>query len=252
MTDESVRKRRDRFPRGLTQPEKGYRFGADPLLLASYVWPRSGESVLDLGTGCGVAGLALLLRNPGVSVTGVDISADMIECARANAALLGLQDRFFPHCLDVLDLRRAPEIRAEAFDRVMLNPPYRRPGHGREPLDTNRRESRFEHLATLQDFLQAGAYGLKNRGLLTLVHLGARLGSVFQAAASVRLEVQRMRCVHSSQLSGARLVLIQARKNGKPGLEIDPPLVLHERSHDGQSRMSRQALDFCPFLGCNP
>ena len=112
--------------------------------------------------------------------------------------------------------------------------------------------ARFEIRAELDDFLQAASFVLKNRGTLTLIYLAARLGSVFQAVASTRLEIQRMRCVHSFLHSRASLVLVQARKNGKPGLECDPPLVLYQNEAGGQTRLSKQALTLCPFLGCNP
>jgi tRNA1(Val) A37 N6-methylase TrmN6 len=248
----AIQDRRVLFPRGMMQPEQGHRFGLDPLLLASFVSVRPGENILDLGTGCGVAGLALLLRNEEARSTGVDISAEMIACATRNAERLGLAGRFEPLLLDVLELRADERIRPESFDQVMVNPPFRAPGHGREPADHGMRQARFELLAGLGDFLRAGFYALKNRGTLTLIHLAVRLGFVFQAVSAAGLEVQRMRCVHSSAHSRAKLVLIQARKNGKPGLEIEPPLVLYERDQQGRARMSGQALEFCPFLRCNP
>lgn len=49
--------------------------------------PRPGERVLDVGCGCGTTSLLLAERvTPGGSVVGVDISAPMIEVARARAA----------------------------------------------------------------------------------------------------------------------------------------------------------------------
>ena len=62
---------RDSILRGalvLEQPRRGYRFTADPLLLAGFMSlhgrrPRTGGlSLCDLGAGCGVLGLALLVR----------------------------------------------------------------------------------------------------------------------------------------------------------------------------------------------
>src|SRR5262245_2263520 len=48
--------------------------------------PRPGEAVLDVGCGCGGTTLELARRVvPGGSATGVDISAPMLERARAAA-----------------------------------------------------------------------------------------------------------------------------------------------------------------------
>ena len=46
---------------------------------------RSGGSVLDVGTGSGAIALALKDERPDLRVTGVDLSADAIAVARANA-----------------------------------------------------------------------------------------------------------------------------------------------------------------------
>jgi len=43
---------------------------------------------------------------------------------------------------------------------------------------------------------------------------------------------------------------VLARKTGRPGLRLEAPLVLYEGSGP-QTRLTRQALEFCPFLACN-
>ena len=49
------------FPSGLFQPEASFRFSADALHLADFALSalKGGETVADLGAGCGVIGLAL-------------------------------------------------------------------------------------------------------------------------------------------------------------------------------------------------
>lgn len=71
--------------------------------------------VLDVGCGPGTVALALARRAPGLSVTGIDISADMIDLAREQAAQgdLGGRVRF-----EVADGAALPFPEA-SFDRII-------------------------------------------------------------------------------------------------------------------------------------
>lgn len=74
--------------------------------------------IADLGTGSGVLLLALLSELPNASGIGTDISPAALECARANAAALGLADRAsFIAC----DFGTAL---SGSVDLLVSNPPY--------------------------------------------------------------------------------------------------------------------------------
>ena len=70
----------------LYQPKTGYRAGIDPVLLAAACPARSGEHVLELGCGVGVASLCLMARVPEVRLYGVEILPEYAQLARDNAA----------------------------------------------------------------------------------------------------------------------------------------------------------------------
>ena len=74
-----------------------------------------GASVVDVGTGSGAVALALKDERPDLRVVGVDISADAVAVARANAARLGLDVRMFTG--DLLGGMGRP-------DAVLANLPY--------------------------------------------------------------------------------------------------------------------------------
>lgn len=255
------------FPRGLTQPESGWRFSLDALLLGAFAAPRRGDRVLDLGCGCGPAGLWLLLRgvSPGVTVTGLDISPDMVRAAGDNAARLGLSDIFSAHVLDVRDVRaRAaatprpgtfhPE--PESFSHILCNPPYRPMGTGRTSPHAGRHQARSESCGTLDDFLAAAAFLLANRGTLTLIYPAPRLTALVAALAEKNLEPKTLLPVLSRPDHPVRLVLVSAVKNGGRELAVLPPLNLYRASGEadggGPGRLSGQALAFCPCLAANP
>ncbi|WP_306119517.1 MULTISPECIES: peptide chain release factor N(5)-glutamine methyltransferase [unclassified Roseitalea] len=74
--------------------------------------------ILDLGTGSGAIALAILKQVPEAVATGTDISAQALDMASANAAALGLVDRFTPLVSDWF-----AHVGGE-FDLIVANPPY--------------------------------------------------------------------------------------------------------------------------------
>lgn len=83
--------------------------------------PRDAEvRVLDLCTGSGCVGITLALERPRARVLATDASPGAVEVARANAAALGVADRFEARLGDLL----APVEGEAPFDVVVANPPY--------------------------------------------------------------------------------------------------------------------------------
>jgi release factor glutamine methyltransferase len=74
--------------------------------------------ILDLGTGTGAIALALLSALPGASALGVDISADALATAAANADMNGYGTRF-----TTLKSDWTAEVQGK-FDLIVSNPPY--------------------------------------------------------------------------------------------------------------------------------
>lgn len=70
--------------------------------------PPAGSRIADLYCGTGAIGLSLAAMNPGICVTGIEINASAVECAKMNAARGGILNcRFFcgdsSICPDVID-----------------------------------------------------------------------------------------------------------------------------------------------------
>lgn len=94
-----------RFPCGLRQPPETFRFSIDALLLAAFATnglhsrtkdPTRPKAIrmADLGTGCGVVALAALLAYPRMTAAGIELQPSLVDAARHNGAMLGLEDRF--------------------------------------------------------------------------------------------------------------------------------------------------------------
>ncbi|BBD08813.1 tRNA1(Val) (adenine(37)-N6)-methyltransferase [Desulfovibrio ferrophilus] len=243
---------REYFPRGMSQPESGFRFSMDALLLACFAPVGGAAHAVDLGCGCGVVGQGWMLRQPEADpvVTGLDVNPQMLDCAAANAVSLGLEDRYAVVRADVSAVRIDPDLSPESCDLVLCNPPYREPGTGRRPADHGRDTARFEAVAPIAAFVEAASYLLKNRKRACFIGLPERLPELLTDMLTQRLAPKRLLLVHSRVDEPARLALVEAVKNGGPGLVVEPPLVVYQ-GQGAKSCLTPQALEYCPFLVCN-
>ena len=78
--------------------------------------------VLDIGTGSGILPIAWKSHRPTDEVLGLDLQAEALELATANAERLGCTVDF--HCIDILQQQPAGGIFSAPFDVILSNPPY--------------------------------------------------------------------------------------------------------------------------------
>ncbi|HEX7519419.1 MAG TPA: methyltransferase [Candidatus Deferrimicrobium sp.] len=127
----------------IRQPERGYRFSIDSVILAGFAAPLCRGAVLDLGTGCGVMLLLLSRLAPGMLAgTGVELQEDLLDFARRNFRDNCPDGRLFAVPGDFR--REIPGIEPGSFDLVVSNPPYGRAGHGRRNPDPGKESARHE------------------------------------------------------------------------------------------------------------
>jgi tRNA1Val (adenine37-N6)-methyltransferase len=209
------------------QHQDGYRFSLDAVLLAHFCQPVSRSKVLDLGTGCGVISLVLCYRHPDIQVTGLELQPALAELARNNAQANRLENRF---AVQQGDLRRIKkELRAESCDLVCSNPPYYKTGSGRMSQEDECAFARHELTADPESVIAAAAFAVKNRGRVACIYPAERLATVLAVMVKKRLIPKRIQPVYSSpEDEQARLVMIEAMKNGGEGVRLLPPLYIYQ------------------------
>ena len=236
MTNETIDELRGHGLR-IIQPRAGYRFSLDPLLLCDFAGVRSGERVIDLGTGSGVIPLVLARQAADVAVVGVEFQEEMAGVAARNAELNGLEGRIAIVCDDVLTLRKCFPV--SSFDLVIANPPYRAPGTGKISPKGGRDRARHETTAGLADFLAAAKYLAQPSGRICFIYHVSRLVELFAEALLLKLVPLRLRMVHGSALSGARMVLVELAKGRRGDLEVLPPLFVYGNNGEHSGEMKR-------------
>ena len=210
----------------LYQRKQGYRFSIDSILLADFATIRCGNKVIDLGTGNGVLPLILAYRYPSILIIGVEIQRQMAERAARNIRLNGYEDRIMIEQMDIVST--VERFKAESFDSVICNPPYRQASSGRLSLSCEKQIARHEVKATLDDFVSAAAFLLKNKGCFACIHLGDRAVDLVSVMRSAGLEPKRLRTVHAFSDAKASMVLVEAVKGGRKGVDILPPLIIYD------------------------
>lgn len=205
------------------QARDAFPLGTDSVLLADFVNAAHAKRALDLGCGAGVLTVLLAEKASGMAVCGIDILPDSAAVCRENLAANGLD----PENIRVGDIREYRALyEAGSFDLVVSNPPYFAAGSGYSAPNDARAAARDERNCTLDDLCRAAGYLLKWGGLFAVVHRPERLSELFCALTKYGMEPKRLRLVQHKSDSAPSLVLAEAKRGGKPGLSILPPLIL--------------------------
>jgi tRNA1Val (adenine37-N6)-methyltransferase len=207
------------------QKAKGYRFSLDALLLSHFVGLRSGDRVLELGTGSGVISLMLAKLWEGVKITGIDIQEELVKMAGRSVALNGLGEK-----IEVLagDVRGIKNIFLPcSFDVVVANPPYRKADSGRINPVKEKALARHEITGTVGDFLQAAGYVLKPAGRVYMIYPAARTAELICSLRNAGVEPKRLRAIYSEEKSSGKLILVEGVKEGGEEMEVLPPLFIY-------------------------
>ena len=93
--------------------------------------------------------------------------------------------------------------------------------------DGARAAARHDAGGTLETMLRAAFLLLKNGGRLFLCYPARELVSIVCALRAHRLEPKRLRLVAQTDAHPPYLALLEAKKDARPGVAVEPALFLH-------------------------
>ena len=216
----------------IIQNKKGFCFGMDAVLLSGFVSTalegRCSETtrILDLGTGTGIIPILLRAKTKSRNLTGLEIQESVAHMAKRSVDLNDLADS-----VKIVqgDICQASSIFGKStFDIVTSNPPYMKPQGGLTNSEDEKAISRHELKCTFADVAREAAAVLKPGGKFFLVHRPERLTEIFNLLHENKLEIKRMRMVHSYKDSQATMVLIEATLGGNVFMKVEEPLIIYK------------------------
>jgi len=191
------------------QAVRGYRVSEDALILTWFSRPKPAERILDAGTGCGAIAFGLAIRQPSLTVVGLEIQKDLADRAGRGVKLNRLDDRVF---IVRGDLREADLFfRHGTFDAVVCNPPYHEPGRGRISELHEKALSRHQLMMPPEDLFRIAGRLLQSRGRLAVIYPAPGLIRIEKAMKEAGFGRSRMLWIHPHEGSEPGHVCIEAR-----------------------------------------
>lgn len=211
----------------IIQDPKRFCFGMDAVLLSDFAKVRTGEKVLDLGTGTGILPILLAGKTKGQHFTGLEIQPESAEMARRSVAYNHLEEK-----IEIVtgDIKEAGRLFQPAFfDVITVNPPYMADQCGIQNPQDAKAIARHEILCNLEDIFRESKKLLpEGKGRFYMVHRPVRLAEILLKMSQSHIEPKRIQLVHPYVDKEPVMVLIEGRSGARPGIRIEPPLILHE------------------------
>jgi tRNA1(Val) A37 N6-methylase TrmN6 len=91
--------------------------------------------------------------------------------------------------------------------------------------------ARHEVMLSLKELIESVSKALKFGGHFFMIHRPDRFAEIVSTLNDYQLEIKRVRFVHPYLNQKANHVLIEAIKNGQPGMTLEPPLILYYEKH---------------------
>ena len=224
----------------LVQNIKGLTFGTDAYLLSAFVKSSPRARAVDLGSGTGVIPMLCMANNKFSQFFAVEVQKTFADIIKENAALNGFDDKIFPICADLRDVKS--DVLGGEVDVVTANPPYMKVDSGKRNENDEKFIARHEVFGGIDDFCACAGRILNHGGKFYTVWRPDRLCDLIYALRQCKLEPKIITFVHATKDSEPSIVLIQSTKGGASGARVTRPLILHDSKEDSlKNKLSNDA-----------
>ena len=209
----------------IVQNKNYFNFSLDSVLLPSFVeiTPNT-KKILDLCTGNAPIPLILSTKTD-ASIIGVELQKEIYDLALESVKINKINNIQLIN-KDVKEIIN--DFETDFFDIITCNPPYFKNTEKSIKNDEKIKSiARHEIYVTIEDIIKISRKLLKNNGSLCLVHRTERLFEIIDLMKKNNIEPKRIQFIYPKERKNSNLVLIDGRKNGKPGVKLLYPLFVH-------------------------
>ena len=196
-----------------------YRFTSDSILLSKFARAKFGDNVADFCSGSGVVGFHFLCLHPEIShLTLFEMQQELADMSRRTAELNSFDCDIF--CTKLQDIGSGFN---DKFSLILCNPPYERGGF--ENAVYEKAVCRKEITLTLPEITEVVFYKLKFGGRVALLNRADRAAELIFLLKKRGLEPKRIQFVSGAEGDKPYIIMVEAVKGGKEGVEVLPTLV---------------------------
>lgn len=214
----------------IIQNRNKYCFTSDAAILANFVNAKNTDTVCEIGTGSGIISILVNYKCNPKKIVAFEIQKYMADMARRNLEL---------NSIKTIEIINSPiqecfnYVKQESFDIVVSNPPYQKV-FDKSLVSNNEEEaiSKHETKLTLPELVLCANKLLKFGGKFYIVYDIKRAAELIYKLKENKLEPKRMFFTSPAIDKKPILVLIEAVKGGKEGIQVLPTLITNDKDGD--------------------
>ena len=214
------------FNKKIVQDTDYFNFSLDSVLLVNFCDIRKNYKILDICSGnCPIP--LMLESKVNNKIYACEIQKEIYELGLESIKLNDLEERIDLLNMDAKELTK--KFETDTFDLITCNPPYFKLNEKSIKNDNDiKSNARHELLINLEDIFKISRKLLKNNGKLVMVHRTERLDEIIELSKKYNLNIKRIQFIYPKENEESNMIIIEAHKNGKEGLKVLPPIIVHD------------------------
>ncbi|MBO5328561.1 MAG: methyltransferase [Clostridia bacterium] len=197
-----------------------YRFTSDSVLLSRFARAKVNDNVADFCAGSGVVGYHFACLNTHIkSLTLFEMQNSLADMCERTAKINGFN---FAKTVNIKlqDIGREYD---DKFSLILCNPPYEKAGFDNDVYE--KAVCRKEITITLSEIIEVAYKKLKFGGRFAIINRADRIAELFYLLKKRGLEPKRMQFISGTKEGKPYLIMVEAVKGGKEGIEVLPTQV---------------------------